>query len=45
MEATAANGHLMIYSVGAYNKNGDPIYSQWNAQHSDNCPCLTSEDW
>jgi hypothetical protein len=45
MEATAANGHRMTYNVtGRDPETGRLTYSQWDAQHSDTCPCLTAED-
>lgn len=39
-EYWAANGHLMV-TVEWH--NGRRV--QWNAQHSEKCPCTTSEDW
>lgn len=42
--AMAANGHYMVYDVRGYDYEGYPILSQWDAVHSDDCPCLTRED-
>lgn len=46
MEARAANGHMMTYRVtGRDESTGRLTYSQWDAWHSDRCPCMTSEDY
>lgn len=43
MDARAANGHTMEYNVtGRDKETGRLTYSQWDAWHSDACPCLTS---
>jgi hypothetical protein len=42
--ATAANGHLMVYRVTGVDPDGNPRTSQWDAEHSDRCPCHTAED-
>lgn len=49
---TAFNGHRMTARLqhhprtGAviYDYKGDPKYSQWDAQHADDCPCLDTVD-
>jgi hypothetical protein len=44
MEAQAANGHRMTYRVtGRDESTGRLTYSQWDAQHSDACRCVTSD--
>lgn len=42
--ATAMNGHLMDYTVRAIGPDGVPIASQWNAVHSDDCPCYDTPE-
>lgn len=45
IEALAANGHRMVYRiVGTDSETGEPITSQWDAGHSDTCPCRGAED-
>ncbi|MFI6689477.1 hypothetical protein [Streptomyces sp. NPDC050485] len=39
----AANGHTMEYTVLDYEDDGTPRVSQWDAVHSDRCPCATSD--
>lgn len=44
----AFNGHVMEYPVTGRGSDGDITYSQWNAWHSDECPCTGDEplpDW
>lgn len=46
MDARAANGHVMTYRVtGRDKETGRLTYSQWDAWHSDACPCVTSGDY
>lgn len=41
----AANGHKMTAVSTHVDKDGHAVPDQWNAHHSNTCPCLTSEDW
>lgn len=45
-EALAMNGHLMVYRVDVRD-DGTEHWSQWDAQHSNNCPCDVDDrpDW
>lgn len=44
-EATAVNGHLLIYRIIAPTfPGGEEVLSQWDAEHSPRCPCHTAED-
>jgi hypothetical protein len=42
----AANGHIMVYLVLGTRPgpDGERILSQWDAWHSDTCPCSTYND-
>ncbi|MER6605677.1 hypothetical protein ABT282_07125 [Streptomyces sp. NPDC000927] len=38
------NGHRMVYRIIGYHEDGTPRRSQWDATHSDRCPCVGSEE-
>ena len=45
-DARAANGHVMTYRVvPPMFPGGDERLSQWDAEHSDNCPCHASGEY
>lgn len=49
---TAFNGHRMTAHLARHPRTGEvirdfdgaPKYSQWDAQHADDCPCLDSDE-
>jgi hypothetical protein len=44
IERQAMNGHRFAYVVTGFYDDGTPQTRQWDAEHSDNCPCWTSEE-
>lgn len=42
-EAMAANGHRMVYRVIGHERDGYPIVSQYDAEHSEDCPCMSGD--
>ncbi|WP_143659434.1 hypothetical protein [Streptomyces sp. MP131-18] len=40
----AANGHRMTYAIIRHDVDGEPVLSQWDAEHAADCPCRDVED-
>lgn len=45
IKGTDMDGHLRVYTVIGFYADGTPRSHGFNAPHSDECSCYTSEDW